>query len=67
MAFLKIFLLFWLPTQNHVNKFDDFSLNLVEFRLLRITKRIYISHFLNLRHSFLVKERSMCGCEQKSR
>jgi len=41
--FKHISLIFGYILENHVRKPDDFSLNLVEFRLLRISKKIDFS------------------------
>jgi hypothetical protein len=38
--FKHIYLIFGYLLDNHVRKCDDFSLNLVEFRLLRLSKSI---------------------------
>jgi hypothetical protein len=70
--FKHLSLIFGYLLENHVRKSDDFSLNLVEFRLLRISIFFLILALLKFmtrlffRYSFSVKERSVCGGEQKS-
>jgi hypothetical protein len=43
--FKDISLIFGYLLENNVRKSDDYSLNLVEFRLLRISKKIDFSTF----------------------